>query len=110
MKISKTARRTIYRLKTGEVIVTVSPKWPGWQVNVAIPPLSMRSFANRPAAEDHATYFAVRACAQADGYTVRRVESGRFAVAGPDGAPVEPTYETEGEAWAAAYRDSETPR
>ena len=108
MKIVRGMRRTTYRLDTGEVIVVVTPKWPGWQAKIAVPPLPVRSFGNRAAAEQHAAHFARRACAQADGYAVRATVDGCFAVARPDGTPVEPSQNTEGDAWSAAYADSVT--
>lgn len=106
MKILRGMRRTTYRLDAGAVVAVVTPKWPGWQAKIDVPKLPVRFFMDRAAAEQHAAHFARRACAQADGYTVRATADGCFAVARPDGTPVEPLQNTEGDAWSAAYADS----
>jgi hypothetical protein len=106
MKISKGMRRTIFRLDTGAVAAVVTPKWPGWQARIEMPPLPARFFLKRGDAEQHAAHFARRAGAQAAGYAVRATVDGRFAVTRPDGTPVEPPQTNEGDAWSAAFADS----
>lgn len=106
MKISKGRRRTTFRLDSEAVVAVVTPKWPGWQVQIDVPPLPPRFFTNRIAAEQHAAHFARRACAEAAGYTVRATADGTFAVMRADGTPAEPPQQTESDAWSAAYADS----
>ena len=106
MKISKGARRTIFRLEDGSLVVVVSPKWPGWQVSIRMPPLPLRTFMSRDAAERHAAYFANRACAQSAGYVVHATADGRFAFKRPDGTRAGQPYESESDAWSAACADS----
>jgi hypothetical protein len=106
MKISKGIRRTAFRTGTGAVVALVTPKWPGWQVKIKVPPLPVRFFLERGDAEQHAAHFARRACAQAAGYAVHATADGRFAVTRPDGTPVDPPQASEGDAWSAAFADS----
>jgi hypothetical protein len=108
MKISKGKKRTTFRLDDGSVIVVVAPKWPGWQVSIKIPPLPLRTFMSRAAAEQHAAYFASRACAQGAGYTVHPTADGRFTFKRPDGTRAGQPHNSESDAWSAACADSAT--
>jgi hypothetical protein len=109
MKTVTSTHSTVYSFDDGTVIATTTQYRFSWRVRVNIPPLPLRTFANRAAAEHHAGYFARRAAAEAGGYTIHRSADGRFAFRRPDGTPIEPpTHLTESDAWIAAYADSET--
>jgi len=108
MIVTKTTKRSTYSFANGTNIAVVTP---GWRVKIFIPPLPLRNFTNRSAAEQHAAYFAHRACAQAAGYSVHRSEHGRYAFTRPDGSAMNhSTHVTEGGAWFAAHTDSTGPK
>jgi hypothetical protein len=85
MKCKTTARRTTYNLDDGTDIAVVAPKWPAWSVEAFLSTLLLRQLSTRAAAEQHADYFAHRACAQAAGYRVRKTRDGQYAFERADG-------------------------